>query len=69
MSQIAYFTEKGQTGNRTIARTAANNPNINDFLDVVVSNLNEQNLELGSEGALNYKMWGYFRFFKSDGLL
>lgn len=56
MSQIAYFTEKGQTGNRTIARTAANNPNINDFLDVVVSNLNEQNLELGSEGALNYKM-------------
>lgn len=69
ISQIAYFTVNGQTGNNTKAKAPATTPNIIHFLERVVSNLNEQNFELGSLGCDGYKICGYLRFFESVGLL
>ena len=49
-SHIPYFTENGQIGNSTKASTPKIRPNINDFLDTVVSNLKEMNFDYGLEG-------------------
>lgn len=58
----------GHTGNSTRAKAPASIPNMRPFLEIVVSNLKEQNLASGSLGCTRSRTGGYFRFFMSAGL-
>lgn len=62
------MTANGHTGNNTNANIPTIRPIIRPFLEIVVSNLKEQNLDYGSFGCAGYKVCGYFRDFDYVGL-
>jgi hypothetical protein len=61
INQMAYFSQNGQTGNRTKDKMPIIKPIIIVFFDYVVSNRNDANFFYfyGAVGKIGYNKFGY----------